>query len=86
MLDITFQIEYVRIMKKNIQKKIGEEVGIAQSTLSNILTGRKRPSWNVAKRLAGVTGSTPDIWMEGDTEILRQIIRNVEPPPQHHQT
>jgi transcriptional regulator with XRE-family HTH domain len=73
-------------MKKISQNEIAIKAGIAQPSLSNILMGRRRPSWNIAKRLAMVTGSTPDIWMDGNTEILRQIISNVEPPPQHHQT
>lgn len=68
-------------MKKIFQIEIVKEAGIAQSTLSNILNGRRRPSWGIAKRLASVTGSTPDIWMEGQTDVLRQIIENIAPAP-----
>jgi transcriptional regulator with XRE-family HTH domain len=62
-------------MKKIIQNEIGNKAGIHQSTLSNILTGRRRPSWKTAKRLSSaIPGSTPEQWLEAPPETLRRII------------
>jgi len=70
-------------MKNTIKIEIGRQVGIAQSTLSNILNGRRRPSWNVAKKLANVTGSSPVDWMEANPDSLKKIINNITTEAPH---
>lgn len=64
-------------MKKLIQTEIGKRCGIHQATISNILTGRRRPSWSTAKKIAEATGSDPVDWMESPPETLRQIIQRI---------
>ena len=46
------------------QKEIAKKVGISPAFLSEILTGRKSPSWETAKKLAVVTGVAAARWME----------------------
>ena len=41
-------------MKMNYTK-IAETAGVSKQALSNILNGRRRPSWGAAKRLAFIT-------------------------------
>lgn len=53
---------------------IAKQIGIHQSTLSNILTGRRRSSWDLAKRLAEFTGTHPDIWMEKNLAAMQEAI------------
>ena len=47
---------------------------IHQSTLSNILTGRRRPSWSIAKRLAAATDTEPVLWLEGSPNEIKKAL------------
>lgn len=38
------------------QQKVAEEIGIAQSTYSSIEVGTRRPSVDMAKKIAGALG------------------------------
>ena len=63
---------------KNIRYSgIAKQANISKQFLSNILAGRKRPSWSTAKRLAEVTNSSPVDWMEASQDALCQIIDSV---------
>lgn len=64
-------------MKKIRQYQIAKQAGISAPMFCEIINGKARPSWGTAKRIASVTGTTPDIWMEGQTDVLRQIINNI---------
>jgi|APMed6443717190_1056831.scaffolds.fasta_scaffold656071_2 transcriptional regulator with XRE-family HTH domain len=60
-------------MKTNYSK-IAETIGISKQALSNIVNGRRRPSWGTAKRIAFATGTDPVLWMDGaPCEIKRAI-------------
>jgi transcriptional regulator with XRE-family HTH domain len=60
-------------MKMNYSK-IAETIGISKQALSNIIHGRRRPSWGTAKKIACVTGTDPVLWLEGaPCEIKRAI-------------
>ena len=54
------------------QEQIASAAGISQAHLCGIFTGRKRPSWAVAKRLAATTGTDPADWMELPADELRR--------------
>jgi transcriptional regulator with XRE-family HTH domain len=56
------------------QIEIAKSANISQPTISNILTGRRRPSWRVAKRLAEVTCTSPELWLEGSPEQIRKAL------------
>ena len=47
------------------QRELAKICNVNEATISKILNSFRRPSWELAKRLSEVTGSTPEIWMEG---------------------
>ncbi|MBU4185998.1 MAG: helix-turn-helix domain-containing protein [Proteobacteria bacterium] len=59
--------------------EIAEKANITQGALSNILSGRRRPSWTVAKRLAQVTYTTPYLWLEGMPDEIKSALKNFKP-------
>lgn len=61
-------------MEKILQKDIAAEADVSPGFFSLILTGNRRPSWKVAKRLAQVTGTNPELWLEGEPEAIRKAI------------
>ena len=52
-------------MNYGLQTKIASEVKISDAFLSLILSGQKRPSWRVSKRLEKVTGISAVDWIDG---------------------
>ncbi|MDX9788865.1 MAG: helix-turn-helix domain-containing protein [Desulfobacterales bacterium] len=80
-----FHIEYYRTMKRQIN--IAKETGLHPSTLSNVINGRRRPSWKLAKRLCqAVPGTTPELWLEGAPEQIRAAIESAEIPDQDNES
>ena len=61
-------------MRKQIE--IAKTAKVSQGALSNIMNGRRRPSWPASKRLAAATGTAPEIWLEGTPEEIRAAIDN----------
>ena len=51
--------------KEITQQELSESTGIAQSTISMYFTGRRRPSYPTAKKMASVLGITPQELFEG---------------------
>lgn len=60
-------------MKPN-QSEIAKKAKISAAMLSMILSGKKRPSWNTAKSLSMVTGTSPVLWMEGTPDQIREAV------------
>jgi transcriptional regulator with XRE-family HTH domain len=56
------------------QKDVARELGIGEAYLSEMLNGKRRPSWEVAKRCALKTGSSPLVWMEGTGDDIRNLL------------
>ena len=54
--------------------KIAETAGVSKQAFSNILNGRRRPSWGTAKRLAFVTKTNPVLWLEGTPVEIKKAI------------
>lgn len=61
-------------MMKINYTQIALKANLSKQFLSNIVAGRKRPSWTTAKRLAEATNSSPVDWLESPPDILRKII------------
>ncbi|MFZ7126381.1 MAG: helix-turn-helix transcriptional regulator [Desulfobacterales bacterium] len=57
------------------QNELAREVGISPAHLSEIISRKKRGSWDVAKRLSSVIGNDPAIWMDGSADELRCVVR-----------
>ena len=74
MLDVRIFLRYLRRMKRIRQIDIVKRVGISGSYLSEILNGKRRPTWQMAKRLATGTGTTPELWLDGKPAEIRRAI------------
>ena len=61
------------IMKINYSN-IAEMADVSKQALSNILNGRRRPSWGTAKRLAFATKTNPVLWLEGTPVEIKKAI------------
>ena len=59
--------------------QIAATVGIHRTYVTKIVNGKKQlKSWPVAKGLAEVTGTTPELWLEGTPEQKRAAIKAAE--------
>jgi DNA-binding XRE family transcriptional regulator len=61
------------------QTELANKVEVSPQFIHFILSGKRRPSWHVAKRIAKVLGTDPDIWMEKSPDILAEIVKNSKP-------
>lgn len=60
-------------MKVN-QSEIAKKAKISPAMLSMILSGKKRPSWVTAKKLATATGTDPVLWIDGSSNQIREAV------------
>lgn len=67
-----FGLYRVRAMERGIQAALSRAAGITEGGMSNMLHGRCRPSWGLAKKLAALTGTEPSLWMDSPPEVLRE--------------
>ncbi|MDL2268841.1 helix-turn-helix transcriptional regulator [Desulfosarcina sp. OttesenSCG-928-A07] len=58
--------------KKIKQKHVAESVGVAQSFISQIVTGRRPCPRGLALKLEKVTGIKKEIWVWGTPKQIRQ--------------
>lgn len=61
-------------LKHGQQKIIAAAAGIDSSYVSHILSGRKRPTWQTAKKLTQATGVKYELWFEGSPEELKAAL------------
>ena len=59
------------------QNEVAKKAEITGSMLSQILSGYKRPKWETAKRLAKVTGTKPELWLDGTPEEIKIVLDNI---------
>ena len=59
------------------QKELAQKIGCVQSHLSMIINGVRKPSWNLAKRLAELLNTTPDFWYESTPEEKRKALEEI---------
>ena len=58
-----------------MQAKIARQAGISRSFLSLVLSGKRRPSWTKAKVLSKVTGTRPELWLDGTPQQMKRAIK-----------
>ncbi len=63
LLTITFLFGKMSPMKTNTQKKIAAEIGVSESQLSRILSGKRKASPAIAERLSNLTSSDFKMWL-----------------------
>jgi len=61
-------------MKRGNQTRLAKTINKTDGFISQILSGKRRPSWNVAKDLAAATGTTPNFWMDTAPDKLRDFL------------
>ena len=61
-------------MRNQTQEKLAEKAGISPSMLSLIISGKRRPSWKVAKRLSKITGTKPELWLDGTPKAIKKTL------------
>ena len=61
-------------MKRGTQTQLAAKAGITQAFISMILSNKRRPSWNMAKKLAVVTKTKPELWLEGNSETIKIVL------------
>ena len=57
------------------QVELAKKAGITEGMMSFILNGERRPSWDIAKKLAEATGTDPYLWMENNTDELKKAVK-----------
>ena len=60
------------------QFELAKAAGITEAMLSYILSGERRPSWDVAKKLAELTSTDPLLWMEYNAIEMRKAVKNAK--------
>ena len=61
-------------MKHGIRTEIAKAAGTTPQCVSQILAGKRRPSWSMAKALASATNTTPELWLDGTPEQMRAAL------------
>ena len=68
-------------MKKLNQNHIVIKTGLSASFICEIFAGKKRPSWQNAKKIAKVTKTPVDVWLEGTPEEIQIAIKKATTQP-----
>jgi len=73
-------------MKKINQTEVARRADITDAFFSEILAGKKNPSWKTAKKLAKVLSWTsPVFWMESTSQERREAFLNKKAHQKHDQ-
>jgi len=66
----------VTTMKTNItQSYIAKRLGVSRAFINYLVNGSKRPNWKRAKELSKITGSKPELWLEGTPEQIKTFLK-----------
>jgi len=65
-------------MRTGIQKIIAQSTGLSDAFVSLLILGQRRPSWATAKKLAQITDTKPELWLEGSTEEIQQAVKSLK--------
>ncbi len=63
---------------RGTQAKLVKATGKSSGYISEIINRKKRPSWDLAKKLAEATGTSPVLWMEGTTADIKAAIAELD--------
>jgi len=64
-------------MKDGTQYKLANLIGKSEALVSLILSGKRRPSWQTAKKLAKATNTKPELWLDGEPEKIRTVFESL---------
>ena len=60
------------------QRELADRAGVSEGLISMIVSGARRPSWDVAKKLCAITGTDLQLWMEGNAAAKKAAIDRVK--------
>ena len=58
--------------------ELAKKIGITPPAISMIANGKRRASWDTAKKLSLATNTTIALWIEGDPDERDKAIRDTE--------
>lgn len=61
-------------MKTITQSEIARALDVSVAFINQIVKTQKRPSWKRAKAIAKITGTKPELWLEGTESEIRKAI------------
>lgn len=62
-------------MKTNLtQSYIANRLGVSLTFINRLVNGSKRPNWKRAKELSKITGSSPELWLEGTPDEIKNFL------------
>lgn len=56
------------------QRQIAKRLGVSATFINRLVNGIKRPNWKRAKELAKLTGSKPELWLDGTPEQIKTFL------------
>jgi len=62
---------------KEFISEVANETGLSEPYVYNVLNRSQTPTWRLAKRLALVTATDVELWLEGNQEELEETLFNV---------
>lgn len=62
-------------MKTINQAYLAKSLKVSPAYINYLVNGVKRPNWKRAKQLSQLTGSTPELWLEGTPEEIKKIFK-----------
>ena len=57
------------------QTYIAQRLGVSTTFINRLVNGDKRPNWKRAKELSKLTGSKPELWLEGSPEQIKNFLK-----------
>jgi transcriptional regulator with XRE-family HTH domain len=65
-------------MLNGIQHKISQMTRLSEGFISQIVQGKRRPSWKNAKKLAAATHTRPILWLDGTPAEIRASLAQLK--------
>ena len=61
-------------MKRGRQTELADKADISNAYVSQLLNGKRRHSWTMAKKLAVATNTKPELWLDGEPAKIKEIL------------
>lgn len=71
-------VNYAVTMK---QKDLAKKLNVSDAYLSMLINRQRVPNWNMAKRIAEITDTTPYLWLEGSSDEIREALKSTTNRP-----
>lgn len=65
---------------KLTQTYLADSLKVSKPFINRIVKAKQRPNWTRAKQLAEVTGTRPDLWLEGSEDEIKKALKKFQKP------